>query len=86
MLAGAQSGQEQLEEMETAAVSPACSGKRFWGLEEGAGWAADGWSQVRSTSVEGHGFARMAPCCSTKEWKVVRWDCEARSRGKMGQD
>lgn len=48
-LAGAQLGQgfqEQLKEMETAVVSPVCSGKSFWGLEKGAGWPAD-WSRVR---------------------------------------
>lgn len=33
--------------METVVVSPLCSGKRFWGLEKGAGWVAD-WGRVRS--------------------------------------
>ena len=40
MLARAGSGQglqDQLEEVEAAVVSPVCSGKRFHGLEKGAG-------------------------------------------------
>lgn len=76
--------------METVVVSPVCSGKRFWGLEKEAGWVADWGSQVRRTAsrygaVKGHVFARMAPC-SAKKWKVVRWDGEPKSVGKMGQD
>ena len=35
--------------------------------------------------MEGHLFARMAPGCKAKGWKVMGWEHEGRSIGRTGQ-
>lgn len=61
-LAGAGGLQDQLEEVEAAVVSPNCSGKRFHGLEKGAGWVAVTGGRARPAGKQGGGLL----------WRVVR--------------